>query len=134
MKRRGRRREAGFVFSWKRAWFPMIDPCARTGLPRPLADRLRPLEATARRSATQLPFVHGAYSRRNLMLDAVESAAVETHRLTLTGIPPIVPANQTGKATGQPQTREAIDQPHDGLVMIRGDYRSCHAAQRPSDA
>jgi hypothetical protein len=35
------------------------------------------------------------------------SAAVETHLLALTEVPPIVPANQTGKVT---------DQPHDSLV------------------
>jgi hypothetical protein len=49
------------------------------------------------------------------------SAAVETHQLALTGFPPIVPANQTSKATCQ--TRDAIDQPHDSLVMIRRDFK-----------
>ena len=61
------------------------------------------------------------------------STAVETHRLALTDVPPIVPANQTGKATSQPQTREPIDQPHDGLVMIRRECPSCHRARRTSD-
>jgi hypothetical protein len=51
------------------------------------------------------------------------SAAVEAHQVAFAGVPPIVPLNQAG---------EAIDQPHDGLQVIRGDCPSCCGAGRAS--
>jgi hypothetical protein len=52
------------------------------------------------------------------------STAVEAHQVAFAGIPPIMAPNQTG---------QAIDQPHDGLPMIRGDCPSCYVTECASD-
>jgi hypothetical protein len=51
------------------------------------------------------------------------SAAVEARQVAFASVPPIVPPNQAG---------QAIDQPHDGLAMIRHDCPICCGDRRAS--